>query len=147
MASDSIKLQPKWLAEPPSAFDVVATYFPESKPKGAIKLRPCLVLDVLRGKASGGFACRIAYGTKNLKSFQRQNLDIIVQNASDLSQMRLPVATRFDLDHRNVVVLPWNEGFFGCWAGYSSPKICTLPEEYVKEYFYIMALRQANRSD
>jgi len=135
---------PKWLSQPPSAFDIVTAYFPESKPKGALRLRPCLVLDVLRGKDSGMIGCRIAFGTKNLKFVQRQHLDLIVQNNADLNAMGLPMATRFDLDAKNIVTLPWTQEFFGCWFGYHHPGLCSLPENYVKSYFYIMALRQAN---
>ena len=132
MVSEPTNPPPKWLTQPPSAFDIVTGYFPESKPKGALRLRPCLVLDVLRGKESGQIACRIAYGTKNLKFVQRRYLDLIIPNASDLNSMGLSTATRFDLDSRNTALLPWTEEFFGCWAGYNMPKICTLTEDYIK---------------
>lgn len=136
---------PNWLTQPPTAFDLVAARFPETKPKGELRLRPCLVLNVLRGKSDGAIACRLAYGTKHLKFIQRKTLDIIVQNHDDLDAMGLSMATRFDLDPKNVVILPWNEENFGCWSGYPHPKIGALTEDYIKTYAYIMALRQANK--
>lgn len=146
MASAQSSNPPNWLAQPPSAFDIIATRFPETKPKGRIQLRPCLVLEVLKGKTSGSIALRMAFGTKNLKFAQRQYLDLIIQNAADLNAMGLPMATRFDLDARNVAALPWTEEFFGCWTGYPHPKIARLPDDYVKSYLYLMALRQANEA-
>lgn len=68
---------PKWVAQQPSAFDIVATYFPESQPKGELELRPCLVLDVLRNKRTGAVACRVAYGTKNKHLDDDDNLYVI----------------------------------------------------------------------
>lgn len=136
---------PNWLSQPPSAFDIVAARYPETNPKGELRLRPCLVLDVLRGQTTGSIACRLAFGTKNLKFIQRKTLDIIVQNSADLTAMGLSMATRFDLDQENIIVLPWTEEFFGCWSGYTHPKIGALSESYVKDYVYIMALRQANK--
>lgn len=92
-------------------------------------------------------ACRVAYGTKNLKTYQRLTKDIIIQNAADLDSIGLPMATRFDLDERNLVTLPWTSEFFGCWTGFPSPVIGALTEEYVRQYAYIMAVRQANKRD
>lgn len=143
MASESPP-PPKWLAQPPSAFDIVAAYYPEINPKGELRLRPCLILDVLRGKRTGTVACRIAYGTKNLKFQQRKHLDLIVQNAADLDSFGLAVATRFDLSRRNIVDLLWDESNFGCWSGYFHPKIGALTESYVRDYAYLMALRHSN---
>jgi hypothetical protein len=140
MASHS-QSQPNWVAQQPSAFDIVTGYYPEREPKGALRLRPCLVLDVLRGKNTGAIACRVAYGTKNLQFVQRKNLDLIIQNASDLNLIGLPLATRFNLDANNLVDLPWSQDFFGCWKGYSHPKIGALTEKYIKDYAYSMMLR------
>ncbi|MCJ7996101.1 hypothetical protein J5N58_16915 [Rhizobium cremeum] len=142
MASDCANHSDWWL-QPPSAFDIVTAYFPETNPKGELKLRPCLILDVLKSKSDERFACRIAYGTKNIKFVQRKDLDLIIQNATHLDEMGLPYATRFDLDSRNIVVLPWDVENFGCWRGYPTPRISFLPEEYIKNYAYLMALRQA----
>jgi hypothetical protein len=130
-----------WESQCPSAFDIVAAYFPETKPKGALRLRPCLILDVFQDEDSGEFACRIAFGTKNIKVTQRQGRDIIIQNSHHLDEMGLPFATRFDLDDHNIVVLPWTSEFFGCWRRYHSPKIGFLLETYQKDYAFIMAKR------
>lgn len=143
MASDKL-CAPKWVAQRPSAFDIVAGYFPETKPKGELRLRPCLILDVLQGKESEKIACRIAYGTKNLRLFQRRHLDLIIQNAADLEELRLPVATRFVLDPDQIEIMPWTERFFGCWSGYEHPKISALSEKYAKEYAYIMMQRRGS---
>lgn len=146
MASDgSSTPPPDWLSQPPAAFDIVAAYYPETRPKGELMLRPCLVLDVLRSKKGGDFACRVAFGTKNLK-FHRRHVDLIIQNAADLNTIGLPMATRFDLDQKNLIILPWTEEFFGCWRGYSHPRIGKLTEAYVKEYAYLMMMRLSQQS-
>ena len=130
-----------WTTTPPDAFDIVTAYFPEREPSpdGSIKLRPTLVLNVLKGKTSGRMACRVAYGTKILKLRTRGHLDLTIQNSADLDFFGLPYATRFDLD--NVAVLPWTEDFFGCWSGYSSPRLSALTETYVKELAWLMMSR------
>lgn len=135
---------PSWLSQPPSAFDIVAAYFPETNPKGELRLRPCLVLDLLKGKETGAIACRVAYGTKTLKFHQRKYLDLIIQNAVDIESFGLATATRFELSRKNILDLPWNEEFFGCWSGHHHPHIGTLNVEYAKSYAYLMALRQSN---
>lgn len=146
MASDLPK-QSKWIAQPPSAFDIVTAYYPEANPKGALNLRPCLVLDVLKGKETGAIACRVTYGTKNLRFVQRKRHDVIIQNHQHLNQMGLPYATRFNLDEDCVVLLPWDTEFFGCWRGYFHPKIGTLLEKYQKDYAFLMAMRQAEQQE
>ena len=133
-----------WTDSPPSSFDIVTAYFPEEKPKGELRLRPCLVLDVLKGETSGKIALRIAYGTKNLKIQQRKGIDIIIQNHGHLSEIGLPMATRFNLDSENIVILPWTDEFFGCWSGYSQPQIGRLLETYIKDYAYAMMTRRAH---
>jgi hypothetical protein len=72
---------------------------------------------------------------------QRQHLDLIIQNASDLRQFGLYRATRFDLDH--IVMLPWTPEFFGCWDRYSSPLIGSLTEPYIKDYAFLSLRRQS----
>jgi hypothetical protein len=134
-----------WWKQPPSAFDIVTAYFPESNPKGAIELRPCLVLDVFESE-DGEYACRVAYGTKNIKFVQRKGLDLIIQNAADLDTLGLPYATRFALDEDCQAYLTWDEEFFGAWRGYPTPMISFLPEEYQKEFAYIMMLRSAREN-
>jgi hypothetical protein len=100
-----------------------------------------LVLAVFQGKTTRNFACRVAYGTSNLRIIHRQTRDLIVQKAEDMRQLGLPQATRFDLDA--IGVFPWNETFFGCWPRYSSPRLGSLNEEYIREYAYLMMKRQS----
>lgn len=145
MASGSAKSS-DWCKQPPSAFDIVTAYYPETKPKGELRLRPCLVLDVFESEEDGEFACTVAYGTKHIKFVQRKGLDLIIQNASDLDMLGLPYATRFALDEDCSATLPWNPNFFGCWDGFPNPAISFLPEEYQKEFAYIMMLRRARNS-
>ena len=129
MGSDASST-PKWVTQRPSAFDIVTGYFPETKPKGNLRLRPCLVLNVMQGDDSGSIACKVAYGTKNLKLVQREFLDLVIHNNSHLDEIGLPTATRFNLDPDNLVILPWGPEFFGCWKGYRHPKIGTLTQTY-----------------
>ena len=136
---------PSWLSSPPSAFDVVTGYFPETKPKeGGPKLRPLLVTKVLRNKRSGEFACEVGYGTSNLKVGQRFLDDIIIQNMGDLNTIGLLQATRFVLDPKQRVILPWSASHFGCWTGYASPRLGTLTTDYQKDYAFAM-MRWADR--
>ena len=87
------------------------------------------------------FACEVAFGTKNLKLMQREQLDLVIQNASHIRQFGLERATRFDLDL--IIALPWTAEFFGCWRGYTSPVIGSLTSEYIKEYAYQMLRRKS----
>jgi hypothetical protein len=140
--SGSAGSNPSWVARHPSQFDIVATYFPESEnpDEPGPKLRPGLILKVYRGKKSGGFYCDIAYGTKHLKIIQREDRDLIIQNATDLQQFGLARATRFDLD--NIATqLPWTSEFFGCWSGNATPVIGTLTEDYIRRFAYLMMKR------
>ncbi|WP_146618937.1 hypothetical protein [Rhodoplanes elegans] len=132
---------PDWIHAPPARFDLVTCYFPErlQEAEPGLKLRPGLVLAVLRGKTSGRYACRIAYGTKQLKLPRRQHLDLIIQDAADVALLGLARPTRFDLDH--TAVLPWTATFFGCWSGFATPVIGTLTEPYVREFAYLMMKR------
>lgn len=119
----------------------MAGYYPETKPKAELRLRPCLVLDVLKGATSGKLAVRVAYGTKNLKFVQRKRIDLIIQHHAHLREIGLPRATRFVLDPEAVIVLPWSTEYFGCWDGYPDPIIGRLTEDYIKEYAYCMMMR------
>jgi hypothetical protein len=96
-------------------------------------------LTVLQGKTSGGYACKVAYGTKELKIIKRGTVDLIIQHTPHVTQMGLARPTRFDLDC--VVTLPWNEEFFGCWVGRQSPVIGSLTEAYIRDYAFLMMKR------
>lgn len=133
---------PDWLALPPSRFDIVTGYYPETKPEGgALKLRPLLVTKVLKSRVTGKIAVEVAYGTTNLKTWSRSDLDVIVQNSSDLDEMGLAASTRFVLDPGNLVILPWNQENFGCWSDRSSPRRGTLLLTYQKDFAYAMMRR------
>jgi hypothetical protein len=132
--------KPAWTATRPSAYDIVACWYPEEENPEVPgpELRPALVLAVLQGQSSGSFACRVAYGTKILKIIKRQALDLIIQNPRDVG---LPRPTRFDLDRLGTFL--WAEPFFGCWQGYGSPKIGSLTEGLIREYAYIRIKRDS----
>lgn len=132
--------KPAWTATPPSAYDIVACWYPEDENPEVPgpELRPSLVLAVLQGKSSGSFACRVAYGTKTLKIIKRQAVDLIIQNPQEAG---LPRPTRFDLDR--IGTFPWMPPFFGCWQGYQSPKIGSLTESHIREYAYIRIKRDS----
>ena len=91
------------------------------------------------------YACDVAFGTKNLKLFKREHLDLIIQNSAHLRQLGLHRATRFDLDL--ISTLPWTKEFFGCWQGYAAPVIGALTADYIKEYAYQMLRRQSVGTD
>jgi hypothetical protein len=142
--SDPVDLtEPRWTRNPPSAFDIAASWYPEREApdKPGPILRPVLITAVLRGESSGLYACRVAFGTKNLKIVQRQADDLIIQNARDLEQFGLGRATRFDLDF--TATLPWNKSFFGCWTDHTTPVIGSLTEEYIRDYAFLMMRRQS----
>lgn len=140
MASNTHHI-PRWVDAPPTPFDIVACYYPEEDPEpgSSPKLRPALVIGVLKGRSTGTFACDVYYGTKHLKLGSRDR-DLTIQNAADLAIIGLPTATRFDLDRK--LLLPWTPDFFGCWSGYKTPKLGALTETYVREYAWLMMLRQ-----
>lgn len=132
-----------WTTEVPNAYEIHTAYFPYHNADGeGVKLRPCLIMNVYKGKTSGIYKLKIAYGTRKLKLPER-NCDLLIQNSRDLDDIGLPCATRFDLDLTAEVM--WNEENFGCWEGRSSPYIGSLGEDYVKTYFYLMAMRQKLR--
>ena len=135
--------KPAWTLSPPSAYDIVTCWYPESEEvtNPGPRLRPSLVTQVLRGKGTGAFACRVVYGTKTLKIIKRGSIDLIIQEQSDLNQIGLPRPTRFDLDR--AVTLPWEPPFFGCWSGYPTPKIGSLTETYIREYAWLMHKRSS----
>lgn len=140
MASDETP-PAEWFKRPPSALDIVTCRFPETKPEpGGPKLRPALILSVLRSKSNGMIGLKIAYGTRNLKLMQRSDRDLIIQNAEDMHIMGLPCATRFDLEE--LVIIPWCPPHFDCWQGYSTPKIGALTEDYARELAWLMLKRE-----
>lgn len=134
--------EPNWTLSPPSLFDIVTGFYPETNPRaGTPALRPCLVTHVYQNTETGAYACEIVYGTKNLKTLTRSGKDLIIQNYSDMCEVGLPVATRFDLDANKRVILEWAEKNFKPWPNHRSPKIGSLTEDYQKDYAWLMMRR------
>ena len=131
---------PLWVDALPSSYDIVTAYYPETKPKSELRLRPCLVVQVVEGE-DGAKACVVVFGTKHLKVAKRGHLDIIVGNAADIAQFGLSMATRFDLD--SPVPLPWHPEAFGCWSGHSHPVIGSLSEPFIRDYAFKMLSRRS----
>lgn len=132
--------EPHWVRAPPSAFSIVACWYPEDDDANpGPTLRPALVTAVLAGKTAGLFACKVAFGTRTLKLIKRGHVDLIIEDGRHLRQMGLHRPTRFDLDQ--IALLPWSSAFFGCWSGYSSPILGSLLESYVKDYAFLIMRR------
>jgi hypothetical protein len=138
---------PEWAAAPPSMMDIVTAYYPETKPKGDLRLRPCLVTAVYVDEDTQEFLCDVAYGTTNLKAWVRMGKDVIIQNISDLDSVGLPRATRFNLDIKDRVRLVWGDRDFGCWTGNSSPRIGTLTDHYQREYAFCMMKQMSEQQE
>ena len=96
---------PDWVKVPPQAYSVVTGFFPETNPKdGSPDCRPLLVTQVLQSQ-TGATAVRVCYGTTKLRFPQKANVDLIVQNSSDLDECGLLRPTRFVLDPEQQVIL------------------------------------------
>ena len=105
------------------------------------KSRPGLVFKVryATNPPDGRFYVLVAYGTTNLKS-DRRPFDFSIGNYATLSVLRLPSATRFDLD--NVLWLPWARPYFDARKGYSTPTISVLPQSVQQQLGWTMAIRE-----
>lgn len=134
---------PAWLDTLPSAYDIVTCWYPDRLNQGepGLQLRPGLVIAILRNNKTQEVRVRVAFGTKNLKFATRSDKDVIIQLSSDIDALNLRCATRFDLDYS--VDLPWNERFFGCWKGFSSPRLSAFREEHIRLYAYLMLRRRS----
>jgi hypothetical protein len=145
MASTSRTKTPDWVSRPPQAFSIVTGFFPETKPKGdAPACRPLLVTQVLRSRRTGEVALRVAYGTSRTKFPQRANIDLIVQNLSDLDECGLQTATRFVVAPDTQIIRPWTPEFFCPWGGSPSPRRGHLPVDLQREYAWLMANHLGN---
>lgn len=131
--------QPDWLSRPPQAYSIVTGFFPETRPKsGKPDCRPLLVTQVLQG-SKGGIALRVCYGTTKTYFPQKANVDLIIQNSSDLDECGLLRSTRFVVDPRQQARLIWSEDNFRPWTGCSHPRRGQLPSHLQKEYAWLMA--------
>ena len=132
--------KPSWVSHPPRVGNIVTCKYP-GDPKG--ELRPVLVLQKREGD-KGGFAVRVAYGTKNLNKEKRAHIDLIIEDQHLVDACGLAVPTRFDLE--NIAVLPWEPPDCGCWSGYNSPVIGELPTDQQIECAYKLAAIQNKSS-
>lgn len=84
----------------------------------------------------------VAYGTSKLKTGKRPN-DFTIANAATLDIVRLPNATRFDLDQ--FVWMPWAKPWF-CPRNetdrLASPVISVLPDSIASQLRWTMARRE-----
>jgi hypothetical protein len=95
----------------PRRYDIVWCRFPlDGNDEPGLKLRPVLVRAAKRDTQSGRSAVVVSYGTSNLKLGQRDRIDLVIQNATQLNRLHLPKATRFDLD--TMCIAPWCSEFF-----------------------------------
>lgn len=130
--------------EAPEYGSIVWTRFPEEVGKPGPKPRPALVLATgLNDKHKPPYATlQVAYGTSNLKLDRPiSKTHLIIQNVVSLNQMRLPQATRFDLDH--IIWLPWSSRFFEPRPGNLTPKIGELSQTYIQKLELLKAVRAA----
>lgn len=131
---------PEWVKVPPQAYSIVTGFYPETKPKdGSLDCRPLLVTQVLQSSKTGETAVRVCYGTTKLKFPQRANLDLIVQNSSDLDACGLLRPTRFVVDPSQQVILHWGDTHFMPWTGCLHPRRGMLPLDLQKDYAWLMA--------
>jgi len=130
---------------PPPA-SIVWCDFPENlapKEPGP-KARPALVFKVRHAEypPRDRFNVLVAYGTSNTK-FDTRVYDFTIANWATLNLLRLPQATRFDLDR--VVWLPWAKPFFRprqATDPFSAPTVSTLPAEMQRVLAWTMAERE-----
>jgi hypothetical protein len=83
----------------------------------------------------------VAYGTSKLKTGRRPN-DFIIANAATLDIVRLPNATRFDLD--DFVWMPWAKPWFvprDASDALATPVISVLPDSVQSQLRWTMARR------
>lgn len=108
------------------------------------KSRPGLVFKVRYAakQPDGRFLVQIAYGTTKLKTGRRPH-DFRIANYATLDVLRLPHATRFDLD--NMIWLPWARPWFQPRRPddpYSTPVISVLPGSVQKQLGWTMGRRE-----
>jgi hypothetical protein len=121
--------------------------FPEDAALGlpGPKARPGLVFKVnyADDPPRDRFYVLVAYGTKRLKTHRRPN-DFIIANSAMLDILRLPSATRFDLD--NMLWLPWARPFFEPRRRddrFATPTVSTLSADVQRFLGWTMARREA----
>jgi hypothetical protein len=128
----------------PRALDIVWCRFPtrETPSNPGPKPRLALVRSVYLNPTHTRARVEVTYGSSKLKADTRL-LDLILANATDLAEMGLPQATRFDLDIS--VLLPWCEEFFEPSAGHRTPIIGHLNFTAVSQLETLKVMRRGRR--
>jgi len=98
-----------------------------------------LVLEVQSG-SEGGFAVRVAYGTKSLDYETRGNIDLIIDKPIDIDTCGLPLPTRFDLEE--IATIAWEPPKCDCWEGFATPILGELPTSKQIDCAYKLAAIQ-----
>lgn len=95
----------------PRRYDIAWCRFPvDATGKPGNKLRPVLVRATKVDTESNRSALVVSYGTTKLKLGVRDKIDLVIQNSEQITNLGLTSATRFDLDHMNII--PWSAEFF-----------------------------------
>ena len=130
----------------PAPASIVWCNFPDHIAPGVPgpKSRPALVFKVRYAtkQPDGRFFVQIAYGTSKLKTGRRPH-DFRISNAATLDVLRLPQATRFDLDM--VLWLPWARPWFNARKPddrFSTPVVCVLPGSVQEHLRWTMGGRE-----
>lgn len=128
----------------PRPLDIVWCRFPIlelSKP--GPKCRPGLVRSVLLNKGQTKARVEVCYGTSQLKK-DRFPFDLFIENASQLTLLGLPQATRFEIDR--VLQLPWSAEFFEPRRGKKTPIIGRLTQDEIAQLETLKRIRKAGRT-
>ncbi len=130
----------------PAPASIVWCAFPEHTDLGkpGPKPRPALVFAVRYAQEppDNRLMVQVAYGTSNLKSATRP-WDFTIANYTTRMMLRLPQATRFDLD--NVLWLPWARPFFVARQDGrgATPVQSVLPKNVQIELAWLMKVRES----
>ena len=146
--SSPFEVEPEWWGPGtvPAPASIVWCNFPDHLAPNVPgpKSRPALVFKARYADdpPEDRFLVLVAYGTSKLKTGKRPN-DFSISNAATLDIVRLPAATRFDLD--KFVWVPWARPFF-CPRRlddpFSTPVISVLPESVAQSLKWTMARRE-----
>ena len=122
----------------PRAFDIVLCRFPflESLSEPPHRGSPCLVRQVRLHKSGHAALVDVAFGTSNLKTMSRGNIDLIIMNAAAMQAMGLPRATRFDL--YRTAELPWCKEWFPIPARRHTPILGRLDDDHQKDLAFLV---------
>ena len=130
----------------PAPASIVWCNFPEdlTTKKPGPKPRPALVFKAryADNPPQDRFFVLVAYGTSKLKIGRRPN-DFVIANSMALDILRLPQATRFDLD--DVVWLPWAKPFFAPRSEndqLNTPTMSVLPGSLQETLMWTMGRRE-----